>query len=39
MKFMTKKCLKIFSQKCRKLALSKYSKEIVLDKYYKLIVN
>ena len=33
------KCMKILSKKCRKLALSKYSKEIVLDKYYKLIVN
>ena len=33
------KCIKIFSQQCRKLALSKYSKKIVLDKYYKLILK
>ena len=33
------KCLEIFPEQCSKLALSRYSKEIVLDKYYQLIIN
>ena len=32
-----KECLETISKGCRKLALSKYSKEVILDKYFKLI--